>query len=164
MKEIRLPLNFFDLEGLLKQTIDFLKEQVSPEADPSFAMVWVENPGDVPTFGPQAGYDVLAAIQGGKHVFFPFAVYYDDLIVTCADGENYALELDEESDESECFIDMKDAVGYLIQVQDDYVIIDPAIHAGGGSIAPPPSVDLCEDLGPLKKPMAEYIAQFIKQA
>lgn len=162
MKEIRMPVEWFNLQGLLEQTVQFLKEQVSPGVDPTFGIVWVQNPGEVPIFGPEEGWDVLAAIQEGKHVFFPFAHYYDDGILTCADGENYDLEIDKESDEHQFYIGMEDAAGYIIRVQDGYVTVNPAIDAGGACTAPPPSVELCDDLGPLEVPMTKYIAQFIK--
>ena len=48
MKTIRIPVEQFDLETFLNRTIDFLSSEVSSEVDPTYAIVWVDRPGDVP--------------------------------------------------------------------------------------------------------------------
>jgi hypothetical protein len=63
MKEIRIPLEEFDLEDFLDRTVDFVREWISSEVNPTYAMVWVQNLGDVPVFGPESGSDVLSALN-----------------------------------------------------------------------------------------------------
>lgn len=63
MKEIRISLEQFDLETLLDTTVHFLKEQVSPEVDPTYGIVWIQTVGDVPVFGPESGWDVLSGLN-----------------------------------------------------------------------------------------------------
>ncbi len=49
MKEIRVPRESFDAEAFLVQTIEFLGQQMSPRVDPTYGIVRVESPGDVPS-------------------------------------------------------------------------------------------------------------------
>ncbi len=89
MKEIRIPLEHFGLEALLARTVEFLREWMSAEVDPTYGIVWVQSIGDVPVFGPESGWDVLHALrEEGKMVFFPFAFKDDDETLVTADGNN----------------------------------------------------------------------------
>jgi hypothetical protein len=163
MKEIRIPLDQFDLAALLDRTLHFLKEQVSPKVNPTYAIVWVERPGGVPVFGPETGWDVLSALsQEGKIVFFPFAYTDADGTLTCADGNTYGPPSDNEDSAEELFIGLEDAVGYLVQVQDGAVIINSAIHTGGGCPGPAPRVGLRSSCGILDGPMDKFIRGFIR--
>ena len=44
MKEIRISTGCFDIEAFLNKTIEFLKDEVSPE-DPNPALIWDLGPG-----------------------------------------------------------------------------------------------------------------------
>ena len=73
MKEIRISTRCFDIEAFLNKTIEFLKDEVSPEVHPTYALVWVQGLGEVPVFGPETGWDVIPGLEEeGKMVFFPF--------------------------------------------------------------------------------------------
>jgi hypothetical protein len=163
MKEIRIPLDCFGLEAFLGRTIEFLRHQVSPNVDPTYAMVCVERPRGVPVFGPETGWDVLSALrEKGKMVFFPFGYTDVDGTLTCADGHTYRPTSDDKDSEEETPIGLEDSIGYLLQVTDGTVIINTAIHAGGGCTGPASRVDLYSDCGVLEEPMEKFIRGFIK--
>jgi len=165
MKEIRIQLECFASEGFLARTLEFLRGQVSPELDPSFGMVWVHSIGDVPVFGRKSGWDVLSALkEEGKLVFFPFAHADADGTLTCADGNTYGPASDNEAsgESEETLIGLEDSIGFLVQIKEEAVIINSAIHAGGGCTGPAPRVDLYPDCGLLEKPMEKFIRSFVK--
>jgi len=126
-------------------------------------MVCVKHPGAVPVFGPEAGWEVLPALSfENKMVFFPFAFADARGTLTCADRNTHGPVSDEENSEDDLFIGIEDCVGFLVQVQDGAVIINSAIHAGGGCPGPAPSVDLHPYCGVLEEPMDKFIKIFIK--
>jgi len=163
MKEIITQLECFDLESMLERTVHFLKGEVSPEVDPTYGIVWVQSIGDAPVFGHESGWDILSALtKEGKIVFFPFARADADETFTCADGNTYGQEPEDESSENDMFIGIEDSIGFLVQVKDGTVIINPAIHAGGTCAGPESGVDLCPDCNVLEEPMEKFIRSFIK--
>jgi hypothetical protein len=163
MKEIRLPLEKFDLKALLKRTTRFLKDQVSPEVDPTYPIVWIQSLEDVPVFGPESGWDVLSALADeGKRVFFPFAFTDVDGTLTCADGNTYGPAPDDEDSVDEVIIGIEDSVGFLVQVSEGYVTLNSAVHGGGGCTGPAPGVDLYPNCGVLEEPMNDFIGVFLK--
>lgn len=163
MKEIRIPLEQFDLDAFLARSVEFLGGQASTEVDPTYLMVRVESPGDVPVFGPEDGWDVLSALKlESKMVFFPFAFADADGTLTCADGNTYGPVSDDKDPEDELFIGIEDSVGFLVQAEDNEVIINSAIHAGGACPGPLPSVDLCGDCQVLEGPMMRFIEGFVQ--
>lgn len=163
MKEIRIPLEHFELEALLARTVEFLRECMSPEVDPTYGIIWVQSIGDVPVFGPESGWNVLHGLrQEGKMVFFPFAFKDDDGTLTCADGNTYRQASTDEDTEDGMLIGLEDSIGNLVQVKQGTIIFNSAIHAGGGCTGPAPSIDLRPDCGVLDKPMEKFIRGFIK--
>jgi hypothetical protein len=164
MKEIRRLLPCFDINAFLARTIEFLKGQLSPGLDPTYGIVWVQSLGDVPVFGLESGWDVLSALnEEEKTVFFPFAYADADGTVTCADGNTFRRASDKEESEDETLIGLEDSMGYLVQVKGGTVIINSAIHTGGGCTGPAPRVDLCTVCGVLDGPMEKFIRGFIRE-
>ena len=163
MKEIRTQLANFDINAFLARTVQFLGHQVSPKVDPTYGIVWVQSVGDVPVFGPESGWDVLAAlVKEEKIIFFPFAHADADGTFTCADGNTYASLSDYQDSADQMIIGLEDSLGFLVQVKGGYVIINSAIHAGGACTGPSPSVALYPNCGVLEKPMEKFIQGFIK--
>jgi hypothetical protein len=66
MKEIQIPLEEFDVEDFLDCTVDFIRDWMSSEVNPTYAMVWVQNLGDVPAFGPESDWDVLSVLRASR--------------------------------------------------------------------------------------------------
>jgi len=163
MKEIRIRLECYDLEALLERTVHFLKEQVSSEVGTTYEIVWVQSLGDVPIFGPEIGWDVVSALKKKRRkVFFPFAYADADGTFTCADGHTYKQASDDEYSDDEMFIGMEDSLGYLVQITGRSVIINSAIHAGGGCCGPAARVDVYPNCGVLEQPMEKFIRRFIR--
>lgn len=95
-------------------------------------------------------------------IFFPFAYADADGMLTCADGNTYRRTSTDEDTEDGMLIGLEDSIGYLVQIKDANVIVNSAIHAGGGCTGPAPSLDLRPDCGALDKPMEKFIRGFIK--
>ena len=117
---------------------------------------------------PTKGWDAMAALQKGENeLFFPFAGA-DDERTYCADGTTvkHESENDAESgeDEDNFFLGMTDAGGFIVQIQDNHIIINSAVHFSGMCPGPMPSVDLHPDCGFLDEPMTRFIEGFIRRA
>ena len=163
MKEMRIPLERIDIDALFNKTIDFSREQVSSRVDPTYVMVWIESPGDVPVFGPESAWDALSGLKKeGKTVFFPFAYADKNGTLTSANENSYEPTSDDEDSEWGMLIGMDNRVGFLVQVKDGEVIINSAIHASGACPSPAPRVDLYPDCGVLEEPMEKFVRGFIK--
>jgi hypothetical protein len=164
MKEMRIPHESFDAEAFLARAIEFLGKQVSPEVDPTYAIVRVENSENMPVFGPGSEWGVLSALrQEGKIVFFPFAYPDTDGTLICADGNTCGPAFGEDGSTEQLLVGLEDSVGYLVRVQHATLIINSAIHAGGGCSGPAPRVDLYPDCGVLDGPMENFIRSFIEE-
>lgn len=160
MKEIRIPQEDFNLEAFFRSTVEFLQKSTLPEVDPTHGIVWVNNVGAVPIFGPESGLDMLSVLkEDGDTVFFPFA-YNDEGTMVCEDRITYLHHFSEESFQGELPIADKGTMGYLVQIQDGTVIINSAINAGGGCTGKVPCVDLSPDWGFLDKAMESFIRTF----
>ena len=55
MKEIRIPLEQFDLEGFLDRTVEFLREWWSTEVDPTYGIISVQGLGEISSLVPKPG-------------------------------------------------------------------------------------------------------------
>ncbi len=142
MKEIRIPLECFDVGTFFNKTIRFLKKGMSPDVDPTYAMVWTERPGDVPGFGSESGWDVLSVLnREEKMLFSPFPRADADGTLNCADGDRYTPPSDEADSETEMLMCVEDSVGILAHVKNAYRIINTTICADGASPALLPSVE-----------------------
>ncbi len=163
MKQIRISTEYFDLEAFLARTVEFLRELTSPEVAPSYGIVWVQSSGDVPVFGPESGWDVLAGLkEEGKMVFFPFAFKDVDGTFATADDNTYRPTSREEDTEHGMLIGLEDSIGFLVQIKEGSVYINSAVHTSGGCPGPLPGVDLRSDCGVLEEPMERLIRSFIK--
>jgi len=163
MKEIRIQLECFNIDAFLARTAEFVRGQVSPGVDSTSQIVSIQTIGDVPVFDPESGWDVLSAlIEEGKMAFFPFAYADADGTLTCADGNTYGPGSAEEDSEDEQLIGLEDSIGFLVKIREGVVIINSAVHAGGGCTGPTPSVDFYPDCGVLEEPMEKFIRGFIK--
>ncbi len=152
MKEIRIPLGQFDLEGFLTSTIEFLSEWFPSEVDPNYGIVWVQDIGDVPVFGAESGWDVLCALkEERKTVFFPFAYSDDDGTLICADWITYLRPLTEENYDGRILVGWEDLIGFVVQITDGTVIINSAIYAGGACPGPEQRVDFYPNHGLLEE-------------
>jgi hypothetical protein len=114
-------------------------------------------------FGPESGWDVLAALKNdGKMVFFPFTHADEDGLLVCTDGNSYKATDDEEDSEHGIRIGLEDSLGFLIKIEGGRVVVNSAIHAGGVCPGPLASVDLCGDCGALEEPMTKFVERFVR--
>jgi hypothetical protein len=175
MKEIRIPLEMFNLDEFLNQTLRFLRTVVTEECDPSYGVTWVEAPGGYPHDGDQQGWDFRAKLMNEPvHLFFTFAFFSDDKVVDCADGNSYpcpwkntgywdpSQEEDDEEDDNSIPFTVQDLVGYLIRVEDGIISCSSATSRPFAGM-PPFRVDLLPDGDFLEQPLVEFVNRFVIQ-
>ncbi|MFH1114172.1 MAG: hypothetical protein V1792_09650 [Pseudomonadota bacterium] len=171
MKEIRIPLETFDLDGFINDTLHFLETVVSEECDPSYGITWVEAPGGYPHDGDQQGWDFRAKLMNEPvHLFFTFAFFSDDKIVDCADGNSYQCPwkntgycdpAQEEDDEADSIpFTVEDLVGYLVRVEEGTISVSSAT-SGAVLGMPPFRVDLLPDGDFLEQPLVNFVNRFV---
>jgi hypothetical protein len=162
MKEISIPLEYFNMDPFVDKTIDFIKSRIYPGTNPICEIVCVEQPGDVPISDLKTEWEVRASLnEGMRSFFFTFAYADEDGLLVCADGKSYRSGDDDEDSEDGILIGMEDSLGYLVKVENGLVIINTAIHAGGAFPGPLSSVELVKDCYVLEAPMAKFIGTFV---
>jgi hypothetical protein len=162
MKEIRVSLDKFDLDGFIGKVLDYLKPLVSESVDPCCAISWVEAPGRYPHDADEHGWDFRSRLLNDRvFLFFPFA--YPDYrgSFNCADGGCYRVPVEDEDEYDDQFLVEEDVVGYLVRVSDGVISIASAICPLSGSI-PPATIDLLPDCKELEQPMIDFIQGFMK--
>lgn len=170
MQEIRMPLQLFDLDGFIKETLEFLKTVVSEECDPSYAITWSSAPGGYPYDGDQKGWDFKSKLMNEPiYLFFPFAHFVEDKLVGCADGRFYQCPwkntgywdpADEGEEGDDIPFTVEDHVGYLVRVEDGTIIFSLATSGPFAGI-PPIKVIPLSDGDFLAKPLIAFIKRFI---
>ncbi len=170
MKEIRIPLEKFDLDGFINETLKFLDRKVD---HPRLAITWVEAPGRCPNDETDKNWDFRSKLLSEPvYLFFPFALPDLEGSFNCADGQSYMhpsdagdrsyggeaeSEYEEEIEENPL---REDIIGYLVQVKDGTISIMSAICPLCGC-CPPPTVDLLPDGYFLEQPLVNFIKGFV---
>jgi hypothetical protein len=159
MEEKSITIDNFKLPQFIGSILEFLKTQVSKDFHPSWAIVSVSGPGEVPEYGPEDGNRDIESelINENKILFFPFSSSNVGEPIPCADRKSYMIDED-----SEFSLGYTDCAGYLFKYKGGSLIINSAVHAGGACIAPPPSVDIVEDCDVFELPMIEFLNKYIK--
>ena len=156
MKQRKIAISDFDFEVFTKAMLNFLKKEVSQDVHPSYAIVKIDAPGGMPEFGPEDGRsNFLEELEVGHLLFFPFSSSNVGEPVQCADDQSREID-----DDSDFIIGEVDCVGFLIQLKDNVLYIDSAIHAGGACPGPSPSVDI-ENCDVFEAGMETFIDRFI---
>jgi hypothetical protein len=159
MKQVVIQIRNFDFDSFAKNILAFLEGQVSGDVHPSYAVVRVAKSGAVPEYGPEKGRsEFVDEIENGKLLFFPFSSSNAGDAIECVDGISRVLP-----DDSALILGDVDCVGFLIGLKEGYFTIDSAIHAGGASPGPLPSIDIV-DCDIFDSPMDNYIKQFLAKS
>ena len=169
MKRLVVPLEEFDLQSFVRNIIDFCREDVNPEIDPSSVIVSAKDYSLVPEWEPEDGNRDIEKeiVEEGLLLFFPFnAIDSDESHIKCADGNIYEIPAREDEDfdydEFLPFIpDYMNMLGYAIRLDGKDLVIESAVHYLGAHVAPPPSIDPIENCGILDKALYEYIKGFV---
>lgn len=172
MKEMHIPLEKFDLDEFIHETLKFLDNTVD---HPTLAITWMEAPGRCPNDETDENWDFRSKLlKEDVYLFFPFAITDMEGSFDCADGHSYRHashgieELDEgqqepnyedqdELDESP-FGD--DIIGFMIRVENRTISITSAICAICG-LCPGSKLYLLPDGGFLEKPLVDFIKGFV---
>lgn len=169
MKELKVTTNEFDLDQFIEEILNFTETMVW-DVDPTFPIVWVEKQGSAAKFGPEEGGRDLEVelLEDRKILSFPFSSSNVGELIPCADGNEYELPDYDECGEEEseevgefCLGDC-DCVGYLIEYTNGELVINSAIHAGGGCMSPP-TVHVEADCNVFDGPMTEFIWRFVRK-
>lgn len=155
MKEIRVEFEKFDFEGFVSETLKGVEEIV----DTDYAILKVHEVGKSP-IEPELNEkrDYLKELKESNFLFFTFSDVNIGNIILCADGNEY--ELDDEDDSDLCMGD-NDSLGFLIQYKNGQLIINSANHSIG-SCTMPPSIDIIEDCSVFDEGMEKFIKKFIR--
>jgi hypothetical protein len=170
MKEMRIPLEKFDLDGFVSGIMIFLKSRTLEGSDPSPLICWAESPGAELQFVDENGWDFRSKLLNEPdYLFFPFA--HPDLrgSFDCADGQSYRvrvnhlwgedgkcadLEKREESDEP---VLVEVIFGYLVRLDGGEVEVILADFPLMGFTVNP----ICDGHF-LEQQMVDFINRFIK--
>jgi hypothetical protein len=171
MEQIRIPLDMFNLDGFISETLRFLDNTVDY---PTLAITWVEAPGRCPNDETDESWDFKSKLlTEAVYLFFPFAITDMEGSFDCADGQSYrhpsvALQQLAEDQEEPDYGDQigecpfGDAIiGYLIRVEEGTISVASAVCAICGCY-PPTTVDLLPDGDFLEKPLVDFIKGFVK--
>jgi len=168
MDKIVVEQEHFDFDQFSKEIVTFLSKRVSEELDPSFAIAVIEKLGENgrAEYGPESGWkDLLALLQKGKLLFFPFSDNYLGEPVFCVDGNFYPEKIDGKYQEDiDIEIGETDCYGYTLQLKKSMFHIHSSIHFGGYMYPmTPPHVELKEDCGVFDQPMNKFINRFLEE-
>lgn len=159
MLEFRIPRAFFDLEAMLKQTVEFLQERVASEIPPTMMMFILHERKNLPGPGPKSIREVRSVLEEkGWIIFFPFAYSNEFRVLECADGRKYDQE---SSDEGFSFYP-EHSLGFTVQISDGHVMVEATMIDGEERLVPVPFADLSEDLAGLYEAMGNYIGKFLR--
>ncbi|MDD4170060.1 MAG: hypothetical protein PHD36_07390 [Desulfotomaculaceae bacterium] len=165
MRGLKIDLEKFDLQGLVKHTLEFLRDYLPP----SYAIPWIYNLGDKPVYyknesDPDAidrdYYNEL--VNEGRLLYFDFSESNLGMPIICADGNAYLLGEENDQEKYFCMSDSEN-LGYLLKYHDGKLTIWSARHSGGGCLFPPPSINIEEYCGIFDEPMNKFINKFMKK-
>ena len=159
------PVDKFDLKGLIQNTLEYCKQNVSEGIEPSSAIVISRGYSKQPKQIDDGNRDLeKELIQDRLTLFFPFAISSLEDTIRCADGKTYAMPDDEsaESDEEITVLpDEMNILGLTVSFCADCLVFETANYYLGTHVAPPPSIDIQENLGFLQEPIEGYILRFV---
>jgi hypothetical protein len=161
MKEYRISLENFDLEGFIETLVDFEEDQF---VDPFSSVYVVGRLGDQPVAIDLSRSSVFEQMaREGKLVFFSFTAPSVDRFVECMDGGVYE-SLPETGNELE---DLRNRfypsnlhyVGYLMGIDNGQLVVNSALFFAGTFINDP-EITLLSHAGILEEPLAAFITEF----
>lgn len=162
MKESRISLERFDLEGFIDTLVDFEEDQF---VDPFSSVYVVGTLGDQPVsidLSKSSVFEQMA--REGKLVFFSFTAPSVDRFVECMDGGVYESPF-ETGNELEDFKNRfypsnLHYVGYLMGIEDGDLVINSALFFAGTFINDP-DLSMLKHAGILEEPLADFIKEFM---
>ncbi len=167
MRELRVPVNRFDLESFIDEIFNFLKTVLDEDTDPSYAVAWLREDNGEPDYGPEneSRDHREELLEDRKILFFPFSTSNVDQLITCADGEEYELvglyEADPDEEYEEFQLGDTDVLGYLIKVENREFVINSAVH-GGGDSRRGPYIRIVQDCDHLDEPLHDFVIHYIQ--
>ena len=185
MKEMKMPVQKFDVEGFVTDILKFLKSQEIGGDEPDVVIAEVEEDGSTPDWGesiPNRNI-IRELLEEEKALFFTFSNTNSGEPIPCADGKTYQIDYDEEdcdevdegneeTDEAEEEEDDSaeyslglgegEVVGYVLKVSQGELSIQTVVHGPGMMCFDAPSVEEIEDAGPFEQGMTEYLKRFIR--
>ncbi len=162
------PLDKFDLKGFIQNTLEYCKQNVSEGIEPSSAIVISRGYSKQPKQIEDGNRDLeKELIQDRLTLFFPFAISSFEDTIRCADGKTYKIpdyDDDENMESGEDITVLPDELnilGLTVRFIADCLVFETANYYMGAHVAPPPSIDIQENLGFLQEPIEGYISRFV---
>jgi len=159
------PVDKFDLKGFIKSTLEYCKQKVSKGIEPSSAIVISRGYSKSPKQIDDGNRDLVKElVQDRLTLFFPFAISSLEDTIRCADGKTYAMPDDESTESDEEITVLPDEMNILeltVRFYAGCLVFETASHYLGSHVAPPPSIDIQENLGFLQEPIEGYISRFV---
>ena len=170
MIEIKMPVQKFDVEGFVTDILKFIESQGIGADGPETVIAEVEEDGSTPNWGELiSDRNILhELLEEEKALFFTFSDTNIGEPISCADGNSYQIdndeEYDEEDDEEESFcMGEAEVVGYVLKVSQGELSIQTVVHGPGLMCFDGPSVEEIEDAGPFEQGMTEYLKRFVRE-
>lgn len=158
MREFRIAQNKFDLTGFIDQIFDFMRwDDISSRIVACFAKDGAVTEWEV---NETSRDSVLEFLFQGKIVFLPFSDINTGEPIRCADGNQYSLSDSSDLDEEVAISpEQVESIGYLVQVEQEEVIICGAVLKGG-EYHEIDGVEMDEDLKEFSGPMGLFMEGF----
>lgn len=158
MREFRVARNEFDLTDFIDKIFDFMRQDdISSRIVASFSENGVVTEWEVEEINRDSVVDILFQ---GKIVFLPFSDINTGEPIRCADGNQYSLSDPSDLDEEVAISpELVEAIGFLVQVEQEEVIICGAVLKGG-EYYEIDGVEMDEELKEFCGPMALFIEGF----
>lgn len=158
MREIRIPLNKFNLTGFIEEIFDFMRRNEIPSIITCFSQDGVREKLEIDSTG---SYDsVVELLLQGRILFLPFSDINTGEPIPCADGNRYSLSDSDDFDEGVMIsADLIESVGYLIQVEKGEAIICGSVFSGG-EYRPLEESETDENLKEISEPMGSFVERF----
>lgn len=160
MGEIKTDLDRFDLIGFIEVIFDFMRiKEISPET-----VAYFSEDGDLLELERDViNQDYIQELLfQGEIIFLPFSDINVGEPIPCADGGQYQIsDLGGVDEEVAVSMNEIESVGFLVQVEQEMVVICPAVFSGGEYQAINVS-EMEEELKEFNEPMAKFVHGFMK--
>ncbi len=155
MKEIRIPLEQFDLEGFLDSTLEFLREWMAPEVDRTHLIARVQSMGEARYFVRQVAGTLSRDSQKERWSFFHSLIQMATDCIAQIGSSSYYL-VSTSSMAMKCLLAWKTGSAISSRLKDRTVLVNSAICTDEGSLGSAPRIDLYPNSGFLEKINGEF--------
>lgn len=156
----------FDFQGFVKTMFAYFKKIGSKEMTPA-DFIWRENADVEPPEHPETvtWKDLLAELENGQQIFFPFSEPNTGEPVRCADGTRVKLPepgSGEDDSDEEFSYDATEVVGFLVTLTKSRFEFCPTMYFMGTAASHSPFMEK-RPVGLFEEKIADYLSGFKKE-